>query len=190
MREDSLELLTAIQAGDETARSRLVELVYDQLRGLADRMLAERPRATLQATELIHEAWLRLADGGGDDNQGGDYESLRHYRRVAARAMRFVLVDRARAKLTDKRGGKRRAVTLDDEIAAPGSDPEATLAVHEGLERLADADADLARLVELRFFGGMTVAEAAENLAISERSAHRQWRLARAWWLEEFGTVD
>ncbi len=184
MNSRSTQLLRALRAGDEAARGQLADLVYDQLHGLAQRLLGERPKATLQATELIHEAWLRLADG----ELQRDYESLRHYRRVAARAMRYVLVDRARARLAKKRGGANRPVTLDEQLV--GLDPardDGTLAVHEGLERLAAVDPDLAQLVELRFFGGLTMPEIAENLGVSERSAHRMWRLCRAWWLEHFG---
>ena len=183
MSEDTASLLRAVRAGSAEAQSRLLQLVYDQLHGFAQRLLADNPRATLQATELIHEAWLKLADGATEV----DYEGLRHYRRVAARAMRYVLVDRARARLSKKRGGERRPVTLDEQqVGAQPEHDDGTLAVHEGLEQLAGVDADLAQLVELKFFGGLTMPEIADNLGVSERSAHRMWRLSRAWWLEQF----
>ncbi len=187
MSSDSTALLRAVRDGDAGAKDQLMHLVYDQLHGMAQRLLGENPRATLQATELIHEAWLKLVDGEAQR----DYEGLRHYRRVAARAMRFVLVDRVRARLAKKRGGQNRPITLDEQLvgASPEQD-DGTLSVHEGLEQLALVDPDLAQLVELRFFGGLSMPEIAENLGVSERSAHRMWRLCRAWWLEQFGTGE
>lgn len=183
MTGESEQLLRAIRAGDAQAQERLMQLCYDQLHGLADRLLGANPRATLQATELIHEAWIKLSDGDATP----DYEGLRHYRRVAARAMRFVLVDRARARVSKKRGGPRKPVTLDEQIigALPEND-DSTLSVHEGLEQLAEMDPELAQLVELRFFGGLTMPEIADNLGISVPTADRRWRLARAWWLKQF----
>jgi RNA polymerase sigma factor (TIGR02999 family) len=187
MHGDSTQLLRALRDGDAAASEQLLQLVYDQLHGLAQRMLGENPRATIHATELIHEAWLRLVD----NEARTDYENVRHYRRVAARAMRFVLVDRARARMAKKRGGQGRAVTLDEQVVGiePAYD-DGMLAVHQGLDQLAAVDPDLAQLVELRFFGGLTMPQIAENLGVSERSAHRMWRLCRAWWLEQFGDGD
>ena len=182
---ESTQLLRRLVAGDGEAEPRLIQLVYGELHRLAGRMLAENPRATIQATELIHEAWLRIADAEADPER---FDGQRHFRRVAARAMRFVIVDRARARMTTKRGGARVAVTLDDQLIDSRSQgAETAVAVHDGLERLATVDPDLAQLVELRFFGGLTMAEIAENLGVSERSAHRMWRLARAWWLDQYG---
>ncbi len=184
MTSETEALLRAIRVGDEAANARLVDLVYDQLRALAQRVLGDHPQATIQPTELIHEAWIRLGDGEAEP----DYESLRHYRRVAAKAMRFVLVDRARARLAKKRGGIGKRVTLDEQLVGNADEQsDDTLSVHDGLERLGEVDPDLAQLVELKFFGGLTMPEIAGNLGISERSVHRRWRLARAWWLEEFG---
>lgn len=183
--EVTTRLLYSLVAGDGEAEAPLVDAVYDELRAIAGGLVARQPRATLQPTELIHEAWMRLVDPGED---GERWEGRRHFRRVAARAMRYVLVDRARARRSAKRGGSRLRVTLDEDVVMGGaSDADTTLAVSEGLDELSRVDPELARLVELRFFGGCTMEEVAEQLDMSLRSAHRAWRLARAWWLQKYG---
>ena len=145
--------------------------------------LADYARAhTLQPTELIHEAYLRLT--AGDD---AGWEDRVHFKRVAARAMRNILVDHARARLTAKRGGGQRRVTLDTPLLQPAGEEQDVVAVHEGLEKLSAVDRQLADIVELRFFAGMTMEEVAAALGISSRTAARGWRLARAWWFREFG---
>lgn len=180
-------LLLALSQTDMQAGKKLVPLIYDQLHAIAGKVLASNPRATLQPTELIHEAYLRMIDPSADADR---WHGQVHFQRVAARAMRFVLVDRARSRLAQKRGGAARAVTLNEDFIGKADEGAAALQVHEGLERLAEIDEQLAQLVELRFFGGLSMDEIAKLLGISPRSAARSWRLARAWWIEEYGDED
>jgi RNA polymerase sigma factor (TIGR02999 family) len=151
----------------------LLPLVYDELRKLAAaKLAAESPGHTLDATALVHEAWLKLADASVE------WQDRSHFLRTAATAMRRILVDRARAKLTAKRdGGERRDLP---DIAAPLPDPE-LLAMDEALTNFAAVKPDHAKLVELRFFAGMTGDEAAEALGVAPATADRMWRFARAW---------
>ncbi len=152
----------------------LLPQVYDELRKLAAAKLAgEKPGQTLDATALVHEAWLKLAGASVE------WQDRSHYLRAAATAMRRILVDRARAKLTDKRGGGALHVELGD-VAASSVDAQ-VLAVNEALECLAQSKPDHAQLVEMRFFGGLTGEEAANVLGISPATADRMWRFARAW---------
>jgi RNA polymerase sigma factor (TIGR02999 family) len=159
-------------------------LVYEELRELADRHMAHQAvEHTLQPTALVNEAWLRLARPA----RGGarEVESRRQFFALASRAMRSVLVDHARARRSDKRGGARRRVTI---AAAPGvaSGPDLdVLALEEALERLESRDEELARLVELRFFGGLQHAEISAVTGVPLRSVERRWRLARAWLYRE-----
>jgi len=149
-------------------------LVYDELRKLAAAKLAdEKPGQTLDATALVHEAWLRLADANVA------WRDRTHYLRTAATAMRRILVDRARAKRTAKRGGDAQAIELPD---LPQEQPDDQLIdLDEALDRLAADKPDHAKLVEFRFFTGLTNAEAAEALGVSSATAERMWRFARAW---------
>lgn len=177
-------LLRRFADGEAAAADELLPLLYEELRAIARRLLADQRSATLQPTELIHEAWLRLAGPGAAER----YDDRLHFRRVAAKAMRYVVVDRARARSADKRGGGERPATLDEaHVAAHVEAANDVLAVHEGLQALAGVDAQLAELVELRFYGGLTMDEVAEILGMSRRSAQRAWQLARAWWLQEYG---
>ena len=180
-------LLGQLVDGDSAAAEQLVPVLYDQLRAIARRLLVDQSNATLQPTELIHEAYVRLVD---DDGRGEAYEGRRHFQRVAARAMRYVLVDRARARHAEKRGSGRRPATLDEALAGDPMDGEQVLMVHDALEVLGGFDAQLGQIVELPFFGGLTMDEVAAALDISRRTAQRGWRLARAWWLEEYTKVD
>ena len=177
---DASELLDQASAGDEGAADRLLVLVYDQLRGLAASYLrAERPGHTLQPTALVHEAFLRLHAG-----RPVRYESRTHFFAVAARAMRNVLVDHARRRAAAKRGGDAERVTLDDglELGGPaGAQPIDLLALEEAMERLEQLDARQARVVELRFFGGLTIDEAARVLGVSTDTVEDDWAMARAW---------
>ena len=185
---ETTALLLAAGRGDAAARERLFSAVYDELRRIAGGMLGgaaggARAAPTLQPTALVHEAWLRLADQtriGGEDRT--------HFLRIAARAMRFVLVDHWRAQRAQKRGGAGVRVTLvDDEHASAGGDPHAWLAVHEALEQLAAVDEQLVRIAELRLFAGQAHEEVAACLGISLRSAERGWRSARAFLVRALG---
>lgn len=173
---DVTRLLEAAAAGDPQAAAGLLPLVYDELRRLAARKLAgEKPGQTLQPTDLVHEAYLRLV-GPGPPRA---YKDRGHFLAAAAQAMRRLLVDAARRKLTAKRGGDGRRLPLEG-LAAPAPDEE-LLALDEALGRLAAADPLKARLVELRYFAGLTGEEAAEALGISPTTADRHWAFARAW---------
>src|SRR5262245_7024589 len=175
---DVTRLLAAAAAGDRRAAADLLPLVYDELRQLAAaRMAAEAPGQTLQPTALVHEAYVRLV--GPVDEQRWDGRG--HFFAAAAEAMRRILVDAARRKQRDKHGGDRQRVDLD--AAAPAApDPRHDLiALDAALTRLAAEDPQAARLVELRHFAGLSVAEAAEVLEISPRTADRVWAFARAW---------
>jgi RNA polymerase sigma factor (TIGR02999 family) len=169
------DLLAASRRGDPTAFDRLLPLLYDELHDIAGRhMRSERPEHTLQPTALVHEAFLRLA---GVDVA---YEDRAHFIRAASQAMRRVLVDHARARNAAKRGGNVR-VTLDEGLAPHDDGVVDLLVLEDALDRLAEAEPRWARVVELRFFGGLEVAETAAALGISTATAKRDWQFARAW---------
>jgi RNA polymerase sigma factor (TIGR02999 family) len=173
---DITAILNAIERGDPQAASQLLPLVYDELRQLAAQKLAhERPGQTLDATALVHEAYLRLV---GDQSER-QFTDRQHFFRVAATAMRRILIDRARRKRSSKHGGGRQRQELDG-LAAPPPDEE-LLALDTALEKLAAADPVKAQLVELRFFAGLTGAQAADVLGVSPATADRWWSYARAW---------
>jgi RNA polymerase sigma factor (TIGR02999 family) len=158
----------------------LLPQVYDQLRQLAAAKIAsEKPGHTLNATALVHEAWLKLAEASVE------WQDRTHFFRTAATAMRRILVDRARAKLTAKRGGVAAKIELPD-IAAPLPDPE-LLALDEAITRFAKAKPDHAKLIELRYFLGMTGDEAATTLGVSPATADRMWRYAKACLVADLG---
>lgn len=170
-------LLRAHHAGDRGAFDELVSRVYEELSRIARIQLRRhRPGATLDTVALVHEAYLRLAEEAGVDWQGRS-----HFFAVAARAMRYVLVDRARRAAAGKRGAGAPALPLDEEIAAEPTDAERVLAVHEAVERLEQLDPRLARLIECRFFVGLNDAEVAEALDLSPRTVQRDWLRAKAW---------
>jgi RNA polymerase sigma factor (TIGR02999 family) len=171
-------LLTAVEQGEDQAASQLLPLVYDELRRLAAQKLAhENPGQTLSATALVHEAYLRLVGGDEEPHWG----SRGHFFAAAAEAMRRILVEHARRKASRKRGGDRARADLDvGQLAAPEL-REDLLALDEALDQLAAADPEAARLVQLRYFAGLTLAEAAQVLGISARTADRLWAYARAW---------
>lgn len=174
-------ILQAMESGDEDAARRLFEQVYAELRGLAGAKLRDEPAGqTLQPTALVHEAWLRL---GGDDQPA--WENRAHFFGAAAEAMRRILVDRARRKRRERHGGGMRRIEWADLDLALTGDDDTVLAVHEALERLAAHDPVGARLVELRFFAGLSSAEAARALGLAERTAKRTWAYARAWLRKE-----
>jgi RNA polymerase sigma factor (TIGR02999 family) len=174
---DVTRILSAIEHGDASSAEQLLPLVYDELRRLAAAKLAlEKPGHTLQATALVHDAYIRLVDV----DKAQHWDSRRHFFAAAAEAMRRILVEHARRQRTYCKGGHlRRQVLVEGEIVLP--EPEELLELHEALERLASLDERKAKLVELRFFGGYTTAEAAQLLDISEATAERDWTFARAW---------
>jgi RNA polymerase sigma factor (TIGR02999 family) len=175
---DVTQILNAIEQGDLKAAEQLLPLVYGELRKLAAQKLAhEEPGQTLQATALVHEAYLRLAGGNG----GRPWRDGRHFFAAAAEAMRRILIENVRRKNSIKRGGHRERVPLDQiDAALPQTDDE-LLALDEALARLAAERPDVAELVKLRFFGGLTTDQAAEALDVSPATAYRHWNYARAW---------
>jgi RNA polymerase sigma-70 factor, ECF subfamily len=157
--------------------SRVMPVVYDELRKLARRYMArERAGRTLQATALVNEAYLRLMK-----EKAHVWQNRAHFCAIAAGAMREILVERARARAALKRGGSRLRVSVGDDLKADDTASIDMLALHEALDRLFQLDPQLARIVELRFFGGLTVEEAAEVLSISTATIKRAWRMAKAW---------
>ena len=163
--------------GDDAALQALVPVVYDELRRLADSYLRrERPGHTLQATALIHEAYLRLAA-----QENVEWQNRSHFFGVAAHLMRLILTDYARAHLAAKRGGDGQKVEFDENAMGMSRSPEDLIALEEALELLAAFDDRKARILEMRFFGGMTPEETAESLGVSEPTVRRELRLAKAW---------
>ena len=180
-------LLKAWSCGDSAALDRLTPLVYDELRRLAHRyMRHERAGHTLQTTALVSEAYLRLADV-----KGVDWQDRAHFLAVSARIMRRVLIEASRARAAAKRGGERargdHSTPFDfDQLAATGSDRATALcALDDALKTLARMDSRRAQVIELRFFGGLTVEETADALKVSPQTVMRDWRLARAWLARE-----
>ncbi|HKB39463.1 MAG TPA: ECF-type sigma factor [Gemmataceae bacterium] len=172
------QILSAIEQGDPHAAEQLLPLVYEELRKLAAQKLAqEKPGQTLQATALVHEAYLRLV--GTDQTQ--PWESRGHFFAAAAEAMRRILINRARDKGRQKRGGGWQRLDLDHLAVADQASEEETLAVDEVLQRLEQHNKPCADLVKLRFYTGLTMDEAAAALGIAARTAHRYWAFARAW---------
>jgi RNA polymerase sigma factor (TIGR02999 family) len=181
---DVTHILNAIDQGDPHAAEQLLPLVYDELRQLAAQKLAqEKPGRTLQATALVHEAYLRLIGAGGDQH----WDNRRHFFAAAAEAMRRILIDNARRKQSRKHGGGRQRQELDaDALVAPEPNVD-LLALDAALQRLAEQDPLKAKLVELRYFAGLTGDQAAKVLGISASSADRQWVYTRAWLRRELG---
>ena len=176
-RADVTVLLAELAKGDQDAASQLMPLVYDEMRRLAGRyMRRERSDHTLQATALVHETYVKLVE-----QRSPDWQSRAHFFGVAAHVMRNILIDYARGHLRAKRGGAKEEVTLDDALVFSPQKSEDLLAVDEALQRLAKLDLRQSKVVELRFFGGLTVEETAEALGISPITVKRDWTLARAW---------
>ncbi|MEM8680061.1 MAG: ECF-type sigma factor [Planctomycetota bacterium] len=175
---DVTRILEAIDEGDASASAELLPLVYDELRRLAGSLMArESPAHTLSATALVHEAYMRLI--GSEASL--DWNSRGHFFGAASKAMRRILIESARARGRQKRSGGRQRVELHESQFGNEELDDEILAVHESLERLAQVDAESAQIVELRYFGGLTAAEAAQVLGISKATADRNWAYARAW---------
>jgi RNA polymerase sigma factor (TIGR02999 family) len=175
---DVTQLLGAIEAGDPTAADRLLPLVYGELRKLAAaRMAQEKPGQTLQATALVHEAWLRLA---GSEEQKV-WNSRGHFFGAAAEAMRRILVDRARQKARIRHGGGLERVDLTHVTIATEDNDDTVLAIHEALEKLAVESPQKAEIVKLRYFTGLEHAEIARTLGVSEPTVRRHWAYTRSW---------
>jgi RNA polymerase sigma factor (sigma-70 family) len=205
---DVTRILSRIESGDPSAAEQLLPLVYEELRKLAAARLAhEQPGQTLQATALVHEAYLRLVGSGGDREQETadseaslvpgsrplspvSFDSRGHFFAAAAEAMRRILVDAARRKQRHRHGGQLRRVELPDEVIAAAPRDEELLLLDEALSRLAAIRPPAAALVQLRYFGGQTASEAAAIIGVSERTAGRLWIFARAWLRREMETLD
>jgi RNA polymerase sigma factor (TIGR02999 family) len=178
-------ILDRVQQGDPKAAEELLPVVYKELRRLAAAKMAQQtPGQTLQATALVHEAYLRLTGGARDR-----WNDRAHFFRAAAEAMRCILIENARRKSRWKRGGKMERVDLEGLELATETPPDTLLVVQEALERLTEEDAPKAELVKLRFFIGLTNAEAAKVLGLSEPTVKRHWEYARAWLLREIRAI-
>ncbi len=170
------ELVLAAGRGDTGAAQRLAPLVYEELRRLARHYLRPSVQNTLQPTALVHEAWLKIAD-----SDSADARSHTHFRAIASRAMRQVLVDHARERGREKHGGAHERVTFVTGIGASEEEQLDVEAVEAALGKLAELDSRAARVVEMRFFGGMTEEAIAEVLGVTDRTVRNDWRMARAW---------
>jgi RNA polymerase sigma factor (TIGR02999 family) len=176
---DVTMILAAAEAGDHEAAAKLLPLVYDELRKLAAaRMAGEKPGQTIQATALVHEAYVRLVGDQRFDGRG-------HFFAAAAEAMRRILVEAARRKAAGKRGGGRVRVELSENLPAPADSD--VLAVNEVLEQLAAEEPQVAELVKMHFFAGLTIDDAAAALGMAPRTAYRNWQFARAWLFRRLG---
>lgn len=185
MASDVTQLLHAMDRGNSDAAEELLPLVYEELRRLAAiRMAKEKPGQTLQATALVHEAWLKLV---GDDP--APWSGRNHFFKAASEAMRRILISNARRKKREKHGGKLERVPLDQVEVASDADPDTLLMVAEALDKLEQQDPVKAELVKMRFMAGFSNAEAAEALGLSIPTVKRYWAFARAWMFEEIETA-
>lgn len=181
---DVTQILSAIEHGDPHAAEQLLPLIYDELRKLAAQKLAdEKPGQTLQATALVHDAYIRLVDV----EKAQHWNSRGHFFAAAAEAMRRILVEKARRKQSLRHGGGRQRLDLDALAQAGEETPDELVALSEALDRLAETNAQAAHLVKLRFFAGLTNEQAAAALDISPRKANQVWAYAKAWLLESLG---
>lgn len=181
---DITQILSQIEGGDPSAAEQLLPLVYDELRKLAAAKLAnEKPGQTLQATALVHDAYLRLIDV----EQAQRWDSRGHFFAAAAEAMRRILVESARRKARTRHGGEVQRVDLNPDLISPSNRREDLIALDEALRRLEQVDERKASLVKLRYFAGLPMPEAAKALGVSLATAERDWRYARVWLLRELG---
>jgi RNA polymerase sigma factor (TIGR02999 family) len=175
-------ILKRLDEGDASAWDEALRRVYGTLHEMAHRLMCDQAAGhTLQTTALVHEAYLKMVGASGG------WETRRHFERVAARAMRQVLVDHARARKADKRGGQEERVLLTEDVVQAGTDGTDALALDEALERLCGLDPEVAQVAELRCFGGLQHDEVARVLDCSERTVERRWRFARSWLRKELG---
>ena len=182
--EDITRLLADLNAGKSGAEEALMPVIYEELRSLARAyMRAERPGHTLQTTALVHEAYLRL---GGDKDVA--WQNRVHFMRVAARTMRRVLIDHARRKRADKKGGMRKREPLDRAVGLLEESSFDLVAMDSVLSRLSEIDEQMGQVVELRFFGGLTIEETAAVLGISQSTVKQEWTLAKAWLKYQLGS--
>lgn len=183
---DTTQLLARVQQRDASAAEQLMERVYDEFRAMAAAYLSREPAGhTLQPTALVHEAFLKLVD-----QDRVDWKGRSHFMAIGAQAMRRILVDHARQKGRAKRGGGRQRISLDEHLTVWPYNEHDVLDVDDALEQLARLDPRQAKIVELRFFGGLTAAEVAEYLAVSKATVDREWRVARAWLRQQFSEDD
>jgi RNA polymerase sigma factor (TIGR02999 family) len=176
-RGEITQLLAQWQNGDRSALDRLMPLVYEELRLIASRLVRRhQPSATVQSTALVHEAYIRLID-----QTRTDWQSRAHFFGVAATIIRNILVDHARARTALKRGGSMPSLTLDEAIALPGKRDVGLVALDDALVSLSQIDPQQARIVELRFFGGLSIEESAEVIGISRSTVKRDWIMAKTW---------
>ena len=186
MPHEANDLLTAVRDGDKAKLPQLVELVYDDLRKLAARYMdGEKTGHTLQPTALVHEAFLKLID-----QSQVDWRSKSHFFAVGAQAMRRILVNHAKGRNRIKRGGKLHRLPLDEAFTISLDDDDDVLALNEALEKLEAIDERQAKIVELRFFGGLSVDETAEALGLSKRTVEREWTACRAWLRRELASQE
>lgn len=179
-RAEITRILTQLRNGDDRAAERLLPLVYDRLRDIArNQFRHERRNHTLQPTALVHQAYLEMVE-----HEAVDFQARTHFFATAAKIMRQLLVDHARSKMRQKREGSRRRIPLHDDVLTLERD-EDVLRVEEALEKLAAVDARQATIVELRFFGGLTVDEVAQVLKVSKRTIEAEWTMIRAWLRKE-----
>jgi len=180
-------LLSRWSSGDAEAFPRLVALAYDDLRAIAHRRLLATGRGeTLSTTALVHEVFLRLVG-----REGGEWPSRAHFYAFASRAMRHILVDQARRARAERRGGDRIRIPLEERVLSGADGPTDVLGVDEAVDRLAERNTRMAQVVELRFFGGLTVQEVAQVLATSVRTVEREWTRAKVYLLESLeGAAD
>ena len=180
-REEITRVLVAINEGDRDAANELIPLVYRELRAMAGRFLRrEHPDHTLQPTELVNEAYLRLVD-----QKRASWQGKTHFLAASAQAMRRILVDHARSKLRKKRGQRPKRVELTESLSITTESAADVVAIDEALERLQELDPRQAQIVELRFFGGLTVSEVADAMKLSKRTVEREWAMIRAWLRQE-----
>lgn len=175
--QETTQILEAVTGGDQAGAARLMDLVYDDMRNLAHKYLSgPMPNHTLAPTAVVHEAFIKLVDG-----KRVDWRGKSHFFAVGAKAMRQILVDYARQKSSLKRGGNRQRIPIGPDIAVSTNQDEDVLALNEALEDLAKVNSQRALIVELRFFGGMSIKEVSESLGIAERTVVKQWATTRIW---------